>query len=415
MRQLGTLLLLLMVWGPIGVSQANEEFTLSEHCPPALRLDESGQCQLHSQYLTYGSLYDRGVGGLKTGLPAVRDGFTPAQIDLGRYLFFDPLLSGNNKIACSSCHDPALGFSDGRARSIGATGEPIKRSAPSLWNVAFLEKLLWDGSKRSLEEQMLGPLYADDEMAGSPESLIQKLSENEHYPALFADAYGGDEGTSEGKRESEITLNRIYTALVAFESSLISLNSRYDLYAHGVHSALSEPEIEGLNVFRSFVARCAECHTPPLFTNQQIAVLGVPEKDGRPLDPGAAAASGDPSQRAGFRVPSLRNVVLTKPYMHAGNFDTLRETVAFYTGGRGHAVPEGEDLKLHWHIWDPQLTDQELDRVVDFLGALTDQSFMPEIPVTLPSGLAPGRATETTVSEAGSAVAVMATTRVDDK
>jgi len=412
MLQLGALLLLLLLGGPLWASDANEDFELSTHCPPALRLDESGRCRLYSQYLNYRSLYDRGVGGLRTGLPAVRDGFTPAQIDLGRYLFFDPLLSGNSDIACSSCHDPALGFSDGLAQSIGATGEPIKRSAPSLWNVAFLEKLLWDGSKRSLEEQMLGPLYADDEMAGSPESLVQKLSENDHYPALFAEAYDGDEG--KGHREGEITLDRIYTALVAFESSLISLNSRYDLYAHGVHSALTEPEIEGLNVFRSFVARCAECHTPPLFTNQQIAVLGVPEKIGRPLDPGAAATSGDPSQRAGFRVPSLRNVVLTKPYMHAGNFDTLRETVAFYTGGRGHAVPEGEDLKLHWHIWDPQLTDQELDRVVDFLGALTDQSFMPEIPVTLPSGLAPGRAADSTISETGSVLAVMATARDDD-
>ena len=412
MLQLGALLLLLLLGGPLWASDANEDFELSRHCPPALRLDESGRCRLYSQYLNYRSLYDRGVGGLRTGLPAVRDGFTPAQIDLGRYLFFDPLLSGNSDIACSSCHDPALGFSDGLAQSIGATGEPIKRSAPSLWNVAFLEKLLWDGSKRSLEEQMLGPLYADDEMAGSPESLVQKLSENDHYPALFAEAYDGNEG--KGHREGEITLDRIYTALVAFESSLISLNSRYDLYAHGVHSALTEPEIEGLNVFRSFVARCAECHTPPLFTNQQIAVLGVPEKIGRPLDPGAAATSGDPSQRAGFRVPSLRNVVLTKPYMHAGNFDTLRETVAFYTGGRGHAVPEGEDLKLHWHIWDPQLTDQELDRVVDFLGALTDQSFMPEIPVTLPSGLAPGRAADSTISETGSVLAVMATARDDD-
>ena len=411
MQQLGALLLLVL-GGPLWASDANEHFELSTHCPPALRLDESGRCRLYSQYLNYRSLYDRGVGGLRTGLPAVRDGFTPAQIDLGRYLFFDPLLSGNSDIACSSCHDPALGFSDGLAQSIGATGEPIKRSAPSLWNVAFLEKLLWDGSKRSLEEQMLGPLYADDEMAGSPESLVQKLSENDHYPALFAEAYDGNEG--KGHREGEITLDRIYTALVAFESSLISLNSRYDLYAHGVHSALTEPEIEGLNVFRSFVARCAECHTPPLFTNQQIAVLGVPEKMGRPLDPGAAATSGDPSQRAGFRVPSLRNVVLTKPYMHAGNFDTLRETVAFYTGGRGHAVPEGEDLKLHWHIWDPQLTDQELDRVVDFLGALTDQSFMPEIPVTLPSGLAPGRAADSTISETGSVLAVMATARDDD-
>jgi cytochrome c peroxidase len=248
--------------------------------------------------------------------------------------------------------------------------------------VAFFSKLLWDGSKRSLEEQMLGPLYATDEMASSPQHLIDKLSNNAHYPTLFAQAFG----------DTTLSLEQVYTALVAFESSLISLNSRYDWYAHGVHSALTDKELAGLNVFRSFVARCAECHTPPLFSNQQIAVLGVPEAAGKPLDPGAQAITGDASQRAGFRVPSLRNVALTAPYMHAGNFSTLREAVAFYTGGRGHAVPQGEDLKLHWHIWDPQLSDDELDRLVDFLGALTDQAFMPEIPARLPSGLSPGRA-----------------------
>lgn len=184
-----------------------------------------------------------------------------------------------------------------------------------------------------------------------------------------------------------------YSALAAFESSLISLNSRYDLYAHGIHSALTPEEIEGMNVFRSFVARCAECHTPPLFTNQQLAVLGVPEPEQRPLDPGAQAISGDATQRAAFKVPSLRNVTRTAPYMHAGNFPTLRETVAFYTGGRGHAVPENEQLMIHWHIWNPELADHELDRLVDFLGALTDEGFMPEIPERVPSGLPPGRAT----------------------
>ena len=118
----------------------------------------------------------------------------------------------------------------------------------------------------------------------------------------------------------------------------------------------------------------------------------MPERNGRPLDPGAGASSGDTSQRGGFKVPSLRNVALTAPYMHAGNFDSLREAAAFYTGGRGHAVPEGEDLRLHWHIWNPELTDDELDRLVDFLHTLTDQGFLPEIPNQLPSGLPPGRA-----------------------
>ena len=148
---------------------------------------------------------------------------------------------------------------------------------------------------------------------------------------------------------------------------------------------LNQNEIEGLNVFRSFVARCAECHTPPLFTNQQIAVIGTPEPDGRPLDPGAQIPQDDHSQRGGFKIPSLRNIDLTAPYMHSGRFETLREAAAFYTGGRGHAVPEDEDLYLHWHIWEPELTDTELDRLVDFLKTLTDESFKPQVPEILPS------------------------------
>ena len=379
MRALFFVWLALTAATPVTAAEGTE---LSAFCPPALRLDETGHCKLHSQYLAYDSLYDKGVGGPKTGLPPVRDGFTPQQIDLGRYLFFDPLLSKNQEVACSTCHDPALGLSDGRRLSIGVQGTEIARSAPSLWNVAFLQKLLWDGSKTSLEAQLQGPLYADNEMGNDPATLLATLQANAAYSELFKVAF----------EEDTLTLDQVYTALVAFESSLISLNSRYDLYAHGVHDALNSQEKQGLNVFRSFVARCAECHTPPLFTNQQIAVLGVPERNGRPLDPGAGASSGDTSQRGGFKVPSLRNVALTAPYMHAGNFDSLRDAAAFYTGGRGHAVPEGEELRLHWHIWNPELTDDELDRLVDFLHTLTDQGFLPEIPKHLPSGLPPARA-----------------------
>lgn len=358
---------------------AEEAFTLSPWCPPALRLNEDGLCQLHSRYQQYDSLYDKGVGGLKTGLPAWREGFTPQQIDLGRYLFFDPILSADGTVACASCHQPSKGFSDGLAQSQGINNGVTQRSAPSLWNVSLFQRLRWDGGAASLEEQMLGPLYAENEMGNTPAQLLTNLSDSPNYPGLFAQAFGAP----------TITHERVYRALAAFESSLISLNSRYDLYAHGVHDALNAREVEGLNVFRSFVARCAECHTPPLFSNQQIAVIGVPEPNGKSLDPGAQAITQDPSQRAGFRVPSLRNVSLTAPYMHAGNFASLKEAVRFYTQGRGHAVPEGEDLKIHWHIWEPQLRDDELDAIVTFLGSLTDQSFMPEIPQSLPSGLAP--------------------------
>lgn len=357
-----------------------DRFALSEICPAGFAPDEENRCRLVSLYREYPSLQNRGMGGLKIGLPVVRDGFTPQQIDLGRFLFFDPALSGNGNISCATCHQPEKGFSDGLARSIGTEGKPVKRSAPSLWNAGLQELYFWDGRATTLEQQMQGPLYDKHEMATTPQRLLASLNGIPTYRALFRQAFPNDSA-------EEIVLDQVYRAIAAFETSLVSLNSRYDYYAHGVHEALSEDEIEGMNIFRSFVARCGECHTPPLFSNQQIAVLGTPEPDGLPLDPGASEVTGVPSQRGGFKVPSLRNITKTAPYMHSGRFETLRETVAFYTGGRGHAVPEGENLSLHWHIWEPNLTEDELDRIVDFLGALTDESYMPATPEAVPSGL----------------------------
>ncbi len=360
-----------------------ETIELKNYCPPGFELLANNTCTLHTLYDGYTSLRDAGVGGLKTALPAVRDGFSPQQIDLGRYLFFDPVLSGDNSMSCASCHHPELGFTDGRARSIGIGGAEVERAAPSLWNVAFLKRFFWDARAGSLEEQMLGPLYSANEMGGDRSKLLRDVAGNETYQRLFHDAYPGNEGPP--------TLQQVYAAITAFQTSLISLNSRYDQYAHGYHNALTQIEKEGLNIFRSFVARCAECHTPPLFTNQQIAVIGVQEPDGRPFDAGAGDAHDNPTWRGGFKVPSLRNVARTAPYMHSGTFDTLYDAAEFYTLGRGHAVPteEREHIILHWHIWEPQLTDTEIDRLVDFLGALTDENFKPRIPVQVPSGLPP--------------------------
>lgn len=360
------------------------DIVLSADCPPGFELS-AGHCELRSLYQMYASLEDAGVGGLKTGLPEYRDGFTPQQTDLGRYLFFDPVLSADGTVSCASCHNPELGFADARGRSVGIDGQPLQRSAPTLWNMAFQQRLFWDARAASLEEQMLGPLYDPHEMGSNPVLLLQTLNDIPQYRALFAQAWPQDFQDS----GAQITLDQIYTAITAFQVSLVSLNSRYDHYAHGYADALTPPEKEGLNIFRSFVARCAECHTPPLFSNQQIAVIGTPEPEGMPFDPGAQVPMDEPSQRGGFKVPSLRNIALTAPYMHSGRFATLREAVAFYTGGRGHAVPENEDLKIHWHIWEPQLSDAELDRLVDFLHTLTDESFKPSEPAVLPSGMQP--------------------------
>lgn len=286
-------------------------------------------------------------------------------------------------MSCATCHHPDLGFADGRPRSIGVGGTEVNRAAPSLWNVAFLSRFFWDARAGSLEEQMQGPLYDAREMGTSPTQLLADISDSEVYVRLFHDAYPGSEGLP--------SLGQIYNAIAAFQTSLISLNSRYDQYAHGFHDALTENETAGMNVFRSFVARCAECHTPPLFTNQQVAVIGVQEPVGRPFDPGAESVTGNPGLRGGFKVPSLRNVAKTAPYMHSGTFGTLRDAAEFYTLGRGHAVPEQERdrMTVHWHIWEPQLSDDELDRLVDFLDTLTDESFKPRIPGAVPSGLMP--------------------------
>jgi cytochrome c peroxidase len=358
---------------------ATDEFVLSTSCPPGFEKTSSGVCELRTLYQFYDSLGNHGLGGTRTGLPRHRDGFTPQQIDLGRYLFFDPVLSRDGTLSCASCHDPAHGLSDGRPRSIGINGADVGRAAPTLWNVAFLKRFFWDARASSLEEQATGPLYSPLEMGNTPTRLLQSLNDNAIYRRLFERAFPDQRGA--------ITERQVLTALTAFETSLISLNSRYDRYVHGHEAALSEREIEGLNVFRSFVARCSECHTPPLFTNEQIAVIGMPEPAGRAFDVGAEAILASPKLKGGFKVPTLRNIARTAPYSHSGAFTDLRSVVEFYNRGRGNAVPKDLPLYLHWHISDPQLTDTEVDRLVDFLHALTDETFLPPVPARVPSGL----------------------------
>jgi len=360
---------------------ATTDFALNSSCPPGFEKTAAAVCELRTLYQFYDSLENRGVGGTRTALPPHRDGFTPEQIDLGRYLFFDPVLSGDRTLSCASCHDPARGLSDARPRSIGIHGADAGRAAPTLWNVAFLKRLFWDSRADSLEAQAPGPLYSPHEMGNTPAQLLASLNGNATYRRLFREAFPGDSGS--------IAERQIYSALAAFETSLISLNSRYDRYVHGHDAALTAREIEGLNVFRSFVARCSECHTPPLFTNEQIAVIGMPEPAGRSFDVGAQTTFGSEKLKGGFKVPTLRNITRTAPYSHSGAFAELRDAVEFYNKGRGHAVPKDMHLYLHWHISDPKLTDTEIDRIVDFLGTLTDETFLPQTPARVPSGLTP--------------------------
>lgn len=387
---LALLSLVLLSWVQGGLAHTpkidqNTPFSLKDVCPQGLELTNENKCKLRTPYQFHTPMQSKGISGTHASLPKYRDGFSPQQIDLGRFLFFDPALSGDGSLSCASCHHPDKGFADGKALSIGANGSLSKRSAPSLWNSAFLTTFFWDARTKDLEHQSLGPLYASGEMNNTPAQLLHTLKNNKYYPSLFADAFMHHKG----HHYESLNLENIYTALTAFQTSLISLNSRYDEYIHGNRDALNNNEIAGMNVFQSFVARCSECHTPPLFTNNQIAVIGAPEPKGIDFDVGAETTYHLEKLKGGFKIPTLRNIAETSPYMHSGVFKTLLEATEFYNKGRGHAVPEGINLTIHWHISEPNLSDQELDLIVTFMKTLSDDKFKPEVPKQVPSGLTP--------------------------
>ncbi|MBK7727312.1 MAG: cytochrome-c peroxidase [Gammaproteobacteria bacterium] len=361
---------------------------MSATCPPSFELSADNACQFRSLYQQYAA--PEGYGGLRAPLPKPRDGFSPQEIDLGRYLFFDPILAADAATSCAHCHHPDHGFADGLGQGLGAgaTGEGpdrkggtrLSRGSPGLWNVAFLKHYFLDSRASSLEEQAAGPLLAPNEMASTVDDIEAALNGNATYRALFSEVYPATSG-------SDVAFADVVRAISAFEASLISLNSRYDRYAHGDENALNPQEIAGHNLFRSFVPRCSQCHTPPLFTNGEIAVIGSPEPRGVVFDIGAEGPSGDADMRGAFKVPSLRNIALTAPYMHSGRFATLEEVINFYNSGRGNAVPPNERLHVHWHISDFELSSTEVEALTAFLMTLTDESMKPEVPPSVPSGL----------------------------
>jgi cytochrome c peroxidase len=365
-------------------------FRLSTRCPPSFELTDGNACQFRSLYQLYNS--PAGFGGLRVALPSLPDGFSPQQIDLGRYLFFDPLLSADHHLSCAHCHRPDLGFADGRARSVvtkgdrDTTGPPrhilLPRGAPSLWNVGFLRSFFWDGRAHSLAEQAKGPLFANDEMNNSPRQLERDLNNQPTYRRMFAEAF-------QLQPSEEITYTMVLQALSAFESTLISLNSRYDRYAHGDDGALTEAEKHGLNIFRGVTLACSQCHTPPLFANDELEVTGVPNAPGLPFDAGAGKFAPSHALRGAFKTPTLRNIARTAPYMHAGQFTSLKEVVRFYNDRPGHAAPMEEHLQIDWRmaLRRPVLSERDIDDVIAFLLTLTDESMTPAIPQHVPSGL----------------------------
>jgi parallel beta-helix repeat protein len=288
-----------------------------------------------------------------------------AKVELGYLLFFDPVLSENNDISCASCHHPDLGFGDGRVMGVGPAGTGLARNVPALWNVAYARNLFWDGRLQSLEAQAELPLTHPDEMGvRDTAALVAELAAIPEYTGLF-----------EGAFADGVSLENVERALAAFQRSLISDDSPFDRYAAGDFDALSSQQRRGLALFRSGATRCFECHTAPTFASDTFRIIGV-ESD----DPGRAGVSED-GEPGAFKVPTLRNIGLTAPYMHNGSLATLEEVVDFYARGGG----EGENQDIFVNGFD--LSEREKADLVAFLFALTDESGLPEIPAAVPSGL----------------------------
>ena len=299
-----------------------------------------------------------------------------AEAELGRLLFFDPILSGPNTISCATCHHPDLGLSDGLPRSVGAAGEPLPRSAPALWNSTFKPHLTWDGRATSLETQMLdGPLFDHAEMDADAEVLEDELRAVPEYAQLFEELYG------------EVSLDALSQAIAAFQRTLVSQDSAFDRYAAGDLYALTGAQRRGFEVFRGSTTNCIRCHTLPTFANEEFKVIGVRD-DELPFDPGRGGITGDPADMGAFAVPTLRNVALSAPYMHNGVEVDLNWAISFYLNGGGdnQNIPLS---RLDANIRPFNLTARELADLEAFLLALTDESALPAIPDSLPSGLEP--------------------------
>ncbi|MCL4258472.1 MAG: right-handed parallel beta-helix repeat-containing protein [Anaerolineales bacterium] len=297
---------------------------------------------------------------------------TPEKVELGRLLFFDPVLSDNNEMSCASCHHPDLGFSDGMQLAQGANGE-VERNALSLWNVAYNAHFFWDGRAATLEDQVLVPLEHPNEMQVSDRAGLEaELAAIPAYVELFDAAFPGE----------AVSILNVQRALAAFERTLISNNSPFDAYAAGQLDALTASQRRGFAIFRSAATRCFECHSAPTFANDTFRITGVADLDGQEHDPGRSAVGDAPD--GAFKVPTLRNIVLSAPYMHNGIFSSLEEVIDFYAagGGRADGVENVDPL-----IRAFQLTEQEKTDLIAFLYSLTDESNLPEIPREVPSGL----------------------------
>jgi cytochrome c peroxidase len=298
-------------------------------------------------------------------LPAVKapkdNPITDAKIELGRMLYFDPRLSGNGTVSCATCHNPALGFSDGQAKSIGINGTILGRSSPTVLNAAHYKMQFWDGRAATLEDQAKGPLLNPNEMKGDEKVMVEAVRAIPGYQKLFREVFN-----------SEPTFDTIAKAVATYERIVVDQDSPFDRYARGYENAISQQAKRGLEVF-TLQARCASCHSGPNFSDSKFHNIGLPDND-----QGRIAISKEPADAKAFKTPTLRNIALTGPYMHDGSLKTLRQVIDHYVDAP--QKPENRS-KLSPLMPVIKLSEQEKSDLEAFLKTLTGDKRDPRVNV----------------------------------
>ena len=293
------------------------------------------------------------MAALPTVAPSPADNpATPEKVGLGRQLFFDPRLSGNNQMSCATCHVPEKAFADGLPKARGAGGKELSRSTPSLLNVGFYENYFWDGRAGSLEEQALTPIQSPDEMNQDLAGLEEELNAVPGYVAQFQSVFG-----------AQVARDGIAKALAAFQRTLVTQNSDFDRYLSGDTTALSEDAREGWKLFQS--AGCIRCHSGPSLSDSRFYRLGMSF-----YDRGRGAITGNEQDLYTFRTPGLHDVAKSGPYMHDGSLKTLTEVVEFYY--RSTAMPPPGGLPLSFEPLNYR-SFSEIPLIVVFLQSLSGE------------------------------------------
>lgn len=305
--------------------------------------------------------------------PAPADNPTTVEkVELGKMLFFDPRFSATGTVSCFSCHNVMEGGDDHRSVSIGVHGQAGGRNAPTVWNAAFLSSQFWDGRAATLEEQAIGPVTNPIEMGmGSLDDALERIKAIPGYKSHFDAAFGDG---------NNMTMENAAKAIAAYERTLVTPNSPYDRYVNGEKSALSEQAQRGMQAFES--VGCVSCHSGAAFDGPDMPAgkgffVKFPMFDGGGsldqydllADEGRYTATGNTADKNIWRVPTLRNLVYTAPYLHNGAVKSLDEVVTIMAGAQ-----------LNQQLSEKQVTD-----IVSFLESLTGEfptQTMPRLPPT---------------------------------